>query len=61
MTKGVPRFVADALRLGKGLTLKIYQSAGHEFFDRNDVSGYDAEGAEDSWKATTQFLRERLG
>jgi len=60
MTKRVPEFVAEALRLGRELTLKVYPSAAHEFFDRYDRMGYLPEFAADSWKMATQFLGERL-
>jgi len=60
MTARVPEFVADALRLGKALTLTIYPSAGHEFFDRDNPSGYDPGAAAESWRALIQFLADRL-
>ena len=56
MTARVPEFVADALRLGKALTLAIYPSAGHEFFDRESPSGYEPSAAAESWRTLTRFL-----
>ncbi len=60
MTKRVPEFVAEALRLGRELTLKVYPAAAHEFFDKYDTVGYRPEFAADSWKMATHFLEERL-
>jgi len=60
MTARVPRFVADALRLGKALTVAIYPSAGHEFFDRESPSGYVPSAAAESWRTLTRFLADNL-
>jgi carboxymethylenebutenolidase len=59
MTKRVPQFVADALRLGKRLTLTIYPSAGHEFFAPGDRA-YEPGAASDSSETMRLFLGEHL-
>jgi len=59
MAERVPTFVAEALRLGRRLTLQLYPGAGHEFFNKDDV-GYEPVAAADSWAAVIRFLDERL-
>ncbi len=60
MAARVPEFVADALRLGKALTLSVYPSAGHEFFDSGSPSGYEPGAAAESWRSLTRFFTDHL-
>jgi carboxymethylenebutenolidase len=60
MLKGLPVFVRKAVDKGKELELKLYPSAGHEFFDSTDAKGYRAAAAEDAWRASADFLRRNL-
>ena len=60
-TRGVPKFVGDALRYKKDVSVNIYAAAGHEFFDRRNGRGYEGNAAADSWEATRKFLQRVLG
>jgi carboxymethylenebutenolidase len=60
MLSGLPDFVKATIANGKDLELKIYRSAGHEFFDETNESGYESVAAIDAWSATVDFLRRRL-
>jgi carboxymethylenebutenolidase len=60
MTRNLGAFVKEAVDRGKELELKIYPSAGHEFFDPGNKKEYRAGAAEDAWAASTDFLLKRL-
>jgi len=60
MTRDLGAFVQEAVARGRALDLKIYPSAGHEFFDPSKKKEYRADAAEDAWDALTDFLLKRL-
>ena len=60
MTRNLGAFVQDAVTKGRELMLKIYPSAGHEFFDPGNKKEYRAGPAEDAWDTSTDFLLKRL-
>ena len=53
----VPAFVESALDSGKDLTLRIYPSTRHGFFNNTKGSLYKEAAAKDAWELTKQFLR----
>lgn len=59
-TRGVPKFVCDALRHRKDVSVNIYGASGHEFFDRRNEREYEEGAAADSWEKTKRFLRRVL-
>jgi carboxymethylenebutenolidase len=51
----------DALdKMGKHITVKIYDDAGHAFENPNNKEGYRAADAADAWKRTVDFLASTL-
>jgi dienelactone hydrolase len=60
MTRDLGAFVQEALAKGKELELKIYPSAGHEFFDHSNKRQYRASAAEDARETSTDFLLKTL-
>lgn len=52
-------FEATLRRLGKDADVQVYEGAGHAFANPSGTT-YQAEAAEDSWRRTTAFLRDRL-
>jgi len=60
MMRDVPAFVKDAIDGRKEIELKIYRSAGHEFFDNTNVRDYNKAAAEDAWESSVDFLRRNL-
>jgi carboxymethylenebutenolidase len=60
MTRNLGAFVQESVAKGRELAIKIYPSAGHEFFDPGNKEEYRAGAAEDAWETSTQFLRKRL-
>jgi carboxymethylenebutenolidase len=51
----------DALKkAGKQADFKVYEGAGHGFFNDTRPQAYNAEAAADAWKRTLKFFRERL-
>lgn len=60
MLRDVPSFVKVATDNGKQLDLKIYDSAGHEFFDDTSGKDYARAAADEAWSATLDFLRTNL-
>jgi carboxymethylenebutenolidase len=52
----------EALRkAGKKADIKIYEGAGHGFFNDARPEAYHAAAAADAWQRTLKFFRERLG
>jgi carboxymethylenebutenolidase len=60
VTRDLPAFVKEAVDKGKELELKMYPSAGHEFFDHTDKRDFRAAAAEDAWETSGGFLRKNL-
>ncbi len=60
MTRKLPEFVRDSMKSDAELTLKVYPSAGHEFFDETDLAGYGVDAATDAWKMSMDFFRRNL-
>lgn len=48
-------------KAGKKADFKIYEGAGHGFFNDTRPQAYNAEAAADAWQRTLKFFRERLG
>jgi carboxymethylenebutenolidase len=47
-------------KMGKQITVKIYDDAGHAFENPNNKEGYRAADAADAWKRTVDFLASTL-
>ncbi len=59
ITAHVPETEAAMKQAGKPFEFKIYEGAGHAFF--NDTGDrYNAEAAKDAWTRTLKFLRAKL-
>ena len=48
-------------KAGKEVDIKIYEGAGHGFFNDTRPQAYNAAAAADAWQRTLKFFRERLG
>lgn len=59
-TRDLPGFVKEAVDKGKDLTLRVFPSAGHEFFDHTNKRGFQAAAAEEAWEESVDFLTKRL-
>ncbi len=46
--------------LGKSVEMHVYPDTKHAFFNDDRPEVYDAAAAEDAWRRTTEFFRERL-
>ena len=55
----VQAFEAQARRLGRDVTIKVYETADHAFANPSGTA-YDAPAAEDAWARTTAFLAAHL-
>jgi carboxymethylenebutenolidase len=55
----VQAFEAQAQRLGRDVTIKVYEGADHAFANPSGTA-YDAPAAEDAWARTTAFLAANL-
>jgi carboxymethylenebutenolidase len=55
----VQAFEAQAKRLGRDVTIKVYEGADHAFANPSGTA-YDAPAAEDAWARTTAFLDANL-
>jgi carboxymethylenebutenolidase len=55
----VRNFEETMRRLGKDADVHVYEGAGHAFANPSGTT-YQADAAEDSWRRTTAFLRNRL-
>ena len=60
MTRDLPDFVKETIDQGKDLTLRVYPSAGHEFFDHTNKAGFQPSAAHDAWEASVDFLTRNL-
>jgi len=60
MTRNLGAFVQEAVSKGRELELKVYPSAGHEFFDPGNKKEYRKGAAEDAWASSNDFLLKRL-
>jgi carboxymethylenebutenolidase len=56
----VEQFQKQMQGLGKEVSIKIYDDAGHAFENPNNKSGYRAADAADAWKRTVAFLAAKL-
>lgn len=66
LDKGIPpekvkEFEEALKKAGKQVDIKIYEGAGHGFFNDTRAEVYNAEAAADAWQRTVKFFRERLG
>jgi carboxymethylenebutenolidase len=55
----VQAFETQAQRLGRDVTIKVYEGADHAFANPSGTA-YDAPAAEDAWARTTAFLAANL-
>jgi len=54
--------IEDALKkAGKKADFKIYEGAGHGFYNDTRPTAYNAAAAADAWQRTLDFFREQLG
>lgn len=54
--------IEDALKkAGKKVDFKVYEGAGHGFYNDTRPTAYNAGAAADAWQRTLNFFRERLG
>jgi carboxymethylenebutenolidase len=53
----VKAFQVSMSKLGRFVSLKIYDNAGHEFENQNSTSAYRPEAAADAWRRTLVFLK----
>jgi len=56
----VHKFSDTLTKLGKNITVKIYDDAGHAFENPNNTQGYREADANDAWKRTIDFLSATL-
>ncbi|MDQ3818890.1 MAG: dienelactone hydrolase family protein [Acidobacteriota bacterium] len=66
LDKGIPpekvkEFEEALKKAGKQADIKIYEGAGHGFFNDTRPAAYNAQAAADAWQRTVRFFRERLG
>lgn len=55
-TRRLGDMVEWSIKYRKGLTLRSYPQAGHEFFDWTNREGFSKEAATDAWAASLEFL-----
>lgn len=48
-------------KAGKKVDFKIYEGAGHGFYNDTRAAAYNAAAAADAWQRTLNFFRDRLG
>jgi dienelactone hydrolase len=60
MLRQVHGFVDDAIDKGKDLELRIFPSAGHEFFDHTDKKDFLPAAAAETWEIAGGFLKKNL-
>jgi carboxymethylenebutenolidase len=54
--------IEEALKkAGKKVDFKIYEGAGHGFYNDTRPASYNAAAAGDAWQRTLNFFRDRLG
>lgn len=54
--------IEEALKkAGKKVDFKIYEGAGHGFYNDTRPASYSAAAAADAWQRTLNFFRDRLG
>ncbi len=56
----VEQFQKQMQGLGKEVSIKIYEDAGHAFENPNNKAGYRADDAADAWKRITDFFAAKL-
>lgn len=57
----VREWEAALRKAGKQVDVKIYDGAGHGFFNDTRPQAYNAAAATDAWARSLKFFRERLG
>lgn len=60
ITSKVPEVAATMKRLKKSYEYKIYDGAGHAFFNDTNPERYNAEAAAEAWKLTLAFLKKNV-
>ena len=60
ITSKVPEVAATMKRLKKTFEYKIYEGAGHAFFNDTNPERYNAEAAAEAWKLTLAFLKKNV-
>ena len=56
----VQQFEKQMKEMGKEVSIKIYDDAGHAFENPNNKGGYRADDAADAWKRITDFFAAKL-
>jgi carboxymethylenebutenolidase len=56
----VKEFEEALVKAGKEADIKIYEGAGHGFFNDTRPQSYNAAAAADAWQRTLRFFGERL-
>ena len=60
ITSKVPEVAAMMKKLGKSYDYKIYDGAGHAFFNDTNPERYNAEAAKNAWERTLAFLQKQV-
>jgi carboxymethylenebutenolidase len=63
--KGIPpadvmAFQAQARKLGKQVTMNVYEGVGHAFMNPNNVAGYNEASAQRAWASIMKFFDTTL-
>jgi carboxymethylenebutenolidase len=57
---GVPELQEQMMEAGVNATFKVYENAGHAFFNDQNPRQHEAVAAADSWRLTLAFFEEHL-
>lgn len=60
LMKTLPQLQDEMKIYNKDFTFKVYEGAGHAFFNDTNIMRYHPDAAKDSWQLTVKFLRENL-
>lgn len=60
ITSKVTEVAAEMEKLKKNYDYKIYDGAGHAFFNDTNPERYNAEAAENAWEMTLKFLKKNV-
>ena len=56
----LPQLKEEMKKHNKDFTSKVYEGAGHAFFNDTNILRYHPDAAQDSWQLTLEFLRENM-
>jgi carboxymethylenebutenolidase len=60
LMKQLPAVQEAMHEAGVGLEVRVYDNAGHDFFNDTNPADYDEDAASDAWQRTIEFLRRNL-